>query len=268
MTSPTEPPAPAPSPIDDGGHHPPGPAVPTTVLWALYRLLLRSQLTRGKLILVGVMGAMAILLAALIGADAIDDRDRLEAIVGSLWFFGLGLMVPILCLVLSTSALGQLVEDEILVYLWLRPIPRWVLALAAWLSAATVAIPLTVLPLTVATAVGTRLDPTATAAMAASVAMASLVYSALFVLLGLVVRRSLIVGMIYVFIWEFFVARVGQGAARLSINTYPSSILARMTDVELPLADRLMSTAIITPIVVAIVAVAITGWWLNRTDVA
>lgn len=237
------------------------------VLGAVYRLLLNQQLTRGRLLLAGTLGGLAIFLAVLIARA--DPSEGAPNIVEMLSVFGLGLTVPILSLVLASSSLGQLVEDETLVYLWIRPTPRWVLAMAAWLSSATVVVPLTVIPLTVAAAIGSDGDARVTLAVAASVTLASVAYSAAFTLVGLVLRRALIWGLVYVFVWEFFVARVGQGAARLSINTYPTSVLAKLTDVTtLPLADRSLGFGIATPIAVSLLAVALTAWRLTRTNVA
>jgi ABC-2 type transport system permease protein len=254
------PPAPTTASVDRSGSNLP-------VFGATYRLLLHQQLTRGRLLLAGAMGGLAIFLAVLIARS--DQPGEAPNIVEVLSVFGLGLMVPILSLVLASSSLGQLVEDETLVYLWIRPNPRWVLALAAWLASATVAVPMTVLPLTVAAAIGSSGDARVTMAVAAATALASAAYSAAFTLLGLMLRRALIWGLVYVFVWEFFVARVGQGAARLSINTYATSVLAKLTDVStLPLADRSLGYGIATPILVSVVAIALTAWRLSHTNVA
>ena len=174
-------------------------------LTGMYRLLLNQQLTKGRLLLAGIMSALSILLAVLIARES-GDQTRVVDTVEFLSVFGLGLMVPILSLVLASSTLGQLVEDETLVYLWIRPNPRWMLALAAWLASATVAVPMTVVPLTVAAAVGSGGDSAAIGAVAASIALASIGYTAVFTLVGLLLRRALIWGLLYVFIWELFVA--------------------------------------------------------------
>jgi ABC-2 type transport system permease protein len=233
---------------------------------ALYRLLLRQQLTKGRLLLAAVMGGLGILVAVIAARD--PAPDQLEGMVNFLSFYGLGLTVPILSLVLASSSLGDLVEDETFVYLWIRPVPRWTLSLAAWLASATVAVPCLVIPLTLAALIGSRGDVTTTWVVALAMALGALAYTAIFTMVGLVVRRALIWGLMYVFIWELFVARVGAGAARLSINTYPASVLADLTDVELPLADRSLVAGLVVPLVVALAAVVITAWRLDNADVA
>lgn len=259
MTRPLTSTGPSPAPAGDRGSN-------VAALSAVYRLLLNQQLTKGRLVLAAAMSGLSIFLAILIARSA--EPDQVEDTVAFLSVFGLGLMVPILSLVLGSSSLGQLVDDETLVYLWIRPTPRWMLALAAWLASATVAVPISVVPLTVAAGIGSGADTTVTAAVAASMALAAISYTAIFTFVGLVLKRSLIWGLLYVFIWEFFVARVGQGAARLSINTYPASVLAKTTDFDLPLAERALGYGVATPLVISLVAVALTAWRLANTNVA
>jgi ABC-2 type transport system permease protein len=233
---------------------------------ALYRALLDQQLTKSRLLLVSGFGVLAFVLALSIGAQ-VEADVRIQSVVGFLSVYGLGFMVPILSLLFASSALGQLVEDETLVYIWLRPNPRWQLATAAWAAAATIALPVSVVPLAASAAIGSGGDATTIWATALSMGLAAIGYSGLFVLLGLVFRRALLWGLVYVFIWELFVARAGAGAARLSLNTYPHSVLARLTEIELPLAERSMAAGLIVPPVVAAVAVAATAWWLNRAEI-
>ncbi len=234
---------------------------------ALYRALLDQQLTKSRLLLIGGFSVLALVLALSIGSQ-VEAEFRTESIVGFLSVYGLGFMVPILSLLFASTTLGQLVEDETLVYLWLRPNPRWQLALAAWGASATIALPIAVIPLAAAAAIGTSGDGDIAAATALSMGLAAIGYSGLFVLLGLVFRRALLWGLVYIFIWELFVARAGAGAARLSLNTYPHSVLARLTDIELSLAERSMAAGLIVPVVLAALSVAATAWWLNRAEIA
>lgn len=233
----------------------------------LYRFLLRRQLSVGR-----VVGFLALGLIALSAAVAINRGvpadDRLEASVGFTTLYGLGLMAPVLTLVLASASLGELVDDETLVYIWHRPTPRWLLAATAWAASVTVALPFSVIPLTATAAIASHGDGRVTTAVAAATVLCVVAYGGLFLLLGLVFRRALIWGLIYLFIWEAFVARVGQSAARLSIGSYPTSLLSERTGIELPMADRHPVLAVIIPVVVAVAAVAWTGRRLDRIDVA
>lgn len=236
-----------------------------TAVLATYRMLLRQQITTGRLALAGGFAALAIAVAVAIGSE--DSFTRVDDSVGFISIFGLGLMVPIISLVLGSSTFGELIDDETLVYLWHRPVARWKLALAGALSATTVAVPLTAVPLAIAALIASGDNSVAVAAGLAS-ALAALAYSALFVLVGLVLRRALIWGLVYLFIWELFIANVGGGSAQLSIRTYPTSVLAQLTDVTIRLADSSTATGIIVSVVVAGAAIALASLRLDRMDVA
>lgn len=236
-------------------------------LRALYGFFLRRQLSLGRIGLFGVLGGIALVAAIAINRAA-PDGEQLTASVRFTFGFGLSLMVPVISLVLSSSSLGELVDDETLVYLWHRPSPRWMIAATAWAAALTIALPFTLLPLGLAGAIASSFDRSVIAGIAAAVVLDVVVYSALFVLAGLVFRRALIWGLIYLFIWELFVSKAGVGAARLSVGTYPASVLSRITGVSLPMAERGPIASVIVPLIVASASVWLTSWRLDRAEVA
>lgn len=236
-----------------------------TAVIATYRMLLRQQLTFGRLALAGGFAALGLAVAIAIGQS--NDFNRIDESVGFISIYGIGLMVPIISLVLGSSTFGELIDDETLVYLWHRPVARWKLALAGVLSASSVAVPLTTIPLAGSALIASGDTRTALAAALAS-AFAALAYSALFVLVGLLLRRALIWGLVYLFIWELFIANVGGGSAQLSIRTYPASVLARLTDVDIRLADSSVATGIIVSVVIAGAAIALASMRLDKMDVA
>lgn len=238
-----------------------------TRLRALYGFFLRRQLSLGRIGLFGALGFIALIAGVAINQAAPAD-EQIMASVRFSFGFGLSLMVPVIALVLASSSLGELVDDETLVYLWHRPSPRWMLAVTAWAASLTIALPFTVIPLGIAGAIASSADTDVVGAILAAVALAVFAYSALFVLAGLLFRRALIWGLMYLFIWELFVSKAGTGAARLSIGTYPASFLSRVTDVELPMADRGSVSTFVVPLGVALVALTLTSWRLNHAQVA
>ena len=114
----------------------------------LFRLLIRLQTTRGRLIGLGLLSGASILLAII--TRGADDPSRAGAEL--LAEYGLGVVAPVCTLWLGASAIGDLVEDRTLVYLWLRPIPRWQLGAAAVASTLVIVAPLVGVPLVVAAA--------------------------------------------------------------------------------------------------------------------
>ena len=91
---------------------------------------------------------------------------------------------------------------------------------------------------------------------------------ALFVLAGIRLRRPLPWGLVYILIWEGFVASAGETAGRLAIRGYIRSILSQMTGVELKLATVNLASGIIVPLVVAVAAIAYGARRLAKSDIA
>jgi ABC-2 type transport system permease protein len=214
-------------------------------LRTLYWLLLRLQVTWLRAAGLASLGGVAVLLAFFARRD--DDPVRAAARVVA--DYGLTLAIPVCVLWFATSSVGDLVEDRLLVYLWLKPVSRWQLPAAAILATATTVVPLVVAPLVIATVVADAAELALPAAIAC--VLAGLAYAALFVFAGLWLRRALWWGLLYVLLWENGLARASDGAARLSVGGYARSLLAGLADVDLTLGERGLAASLAALIVVA-----------------
>jgi ABC-2 type transport system permease protein len=232
---------------------------------ALYSTMMRTLVTRGRIAMLGSLGALAILLGAAIGAA--DDFDRVNQAADFVNIFGLSLLTPIVALVFASASLGDPSDDATLVYLWLRPVPRSRIVLAAVLASLSVAAPLTVVPLVIAAALASG-DGGVVVGTALAASVGVVAYCSLFVWLGLRVRRALVWGLAYILLWEGFVANAGETAAKLAVRAYSRSILARLGDVDLRLGDITLAAAVVVPLLVAVAAVVLASRRLSRQDVA
>ena len=232
----------------------------------LYRALLRLLTTRGRLLAMGALGFIAILLAIAVRGASADNRP--EAAFRLINAYGLSVLIPVVSLVFASAALGDPTEDGTLVYLWLRPVPRWRLAVTAALAALTVSIPVAVVPVVVAsiiTGIGTRF----VLGNVAGALVSAVGYTAVFTGLGLRVRRALGWGLAYLVIWEGAVARIAKAAARLSISVTSATITSRIAKHNpLPRNAMSMPIAIAFPIIVVIVALVLTTRSLDRGEIA
>lgn len=233
---------------------------------ALYITLVRALATRGRLLAMGGLGFIAVLLGILVRSRSVFDRpDAAWRLVDN---YGLSVLVPVVALVFASAVLGDPAEDGTLVYLWLRPVPRWQLALVAGAAALTVSVPLAVAP-TVAASVlsgaGGRLVLGATC----GALLAAAAYTAVFVGLGLRVRRALAWGLAYLVIWEQAVARIAKGAARLSISVTSRTVDARLAGHDpLPRNAMSMPVALVVPLVFTALALVFTARSLDRGEIA
>jgi len=232
---------------------------------AVYRMLLRNQATRGRIAVVAGLGGLVVLVAALVGQRG--GLDPLEQGTRYLNYIGISLLVPVVSLVFACGSLGDLVDDQSLVYLWLPPVPRWVIALAAWASTVTICLPAVAVPLTLA-AIVTKGGGFLIEGVAVSAVLGVVAYTGLFTALGLRFRRALLWGLAYLLLWENFIATAGAGTARLSVLSYLRSLMSAYTGVGLTLADRSLPAAYLVPVIVALVGVVYTARRLGKQDIA
>lgn len=242
----------------------------------VYRVILRQLLTRGRIAALVVIGAVVVLLGFLVGrADEANPdwsaetaaQEHLEEAVEVISLVGFTLLVPIVALVFAGASLGDTRDDGTLVYLWLRPMPRVGVAVGAWLAAITVSLPLTLVPMTL-TALALDAGSDLVVATALATVVGIIAYSALFVLLGLVVKNPIVWGLGYVLLWEGLVASFGSAAAKLAVRGYASSILTDRTGVDVALGDLSQPVAIVVPLLVSVVALGLATARLDTLEVA
>ena len=234
----------------------------TAPLGLVYRVLVRQVVTRAR---VAGLGALALFLILLGWAGGRSDPTLRDAVslIGNL---GLAVILPVGSLIFASGTLADLREDRTLVYLWLRPMKPWVVPLAAFGAALTPVLPITVTAGVIAAAV-TGVDSSLVTGAAIAMATGALAYCGVFVAFGLLVKRTLLWGLMYVLIWEGFIAGGGQGAARLAIRAYTRSIVARTTDVQVNLADFGRPTAIIVLVAIAAVSIVLASARYSRMDI-
>ena len=228
---------------------------------ALYRLLLRLQVT--PLRVAGIVSLAS--LAVVLGVLARGDDDTLRATTEIALGYGLGIVVPLATAWLATSSVGDLVEDRLLVYLWLKPVPRWQLPAAAVLATVSIVVPLVAVPLVV-TAIVAGTSELIGALLLACV-LATVAYAGAFVAVGLWLRRALWWCLLYILVWENGLARAVDGAERLSIASYAQSLVAHAGDIVVAYADQPTGVAIVVPLVVGAVGLAIAVVRYRRAEI-
>jgi ABC-2 type transport system permease protein len=230
-------------------------------LVALYRLLLRTQITLPRLL--GIAGLSAI--SIIIGLFARWDDNQAQAAADGVTSYGLGLLVPLAALWFGTSAIGDLVEDRLLVYVWLKPVPRWQLPAAAVLATVSVVVPLTALPLTLSAFVAGASEVAWATLLAAS--LGGLAYSGLFVAAGIAFRRAVWWGLAFVLIWEAVVAQAAEGTARFAVIGWSSSLLGLAPGIDVEPEAGPAAVALVVLPAIAIATWLAATWRYRRVDI-
>ena len=255
---PTPMPAPAPVPRNRSERVLPDAASAFVIV---YRTLLRSVRTKGRLVSLAGLVGLAVLMALL--SRSSPDVSELERGVG-LASAVISQLVAFGALLIASSVLGDLYDNGSIVYVVLRPVSGRVVAAAAWAASCTI-----VLPAAIAAAASVVLVCGSDGLPAATVGAAVLAvaaYCGLFGLLGVVVRRALPVGVVFIVLWEGVVSRVGTAGAALSVSGYSRSVIVKVTGFHVKGAPFSMPTAVLVPLCVAVLTVLATGVALERRE--
>jgi ABC-2 type transport system permease protein len=131
-------------------------------------------------------------------------------------------VLPLVCLIIGTSALGSEIEDGTAVYILAKPVPRRAIIAAKFAASVLIAAAF-VVPATVASGVIGLLgvpNEGIVAGFAIAVLVGVFAYTAVFILLSVATSRALLIGIGYVFIWELLITELFSGTRYLSIRQY------------------------------------------------
>src|SRR5262249_45426273 len=163
----------------------------------IVRITARALFGRRRFLLLLPLPALLVGLALLAQALGAQPTDWGQPVIVGL---GLGVVLPVVALVVGTGVLGSEIDDGTIAHILAKPLPRAEiivskLAVAIGVTALTAGVPLLVTGLiahSVPLAVGLTLGAV----------LGSAAYCALFVALSLVTRLPVLVGLIYVLVWE------------------------------------------------------------------
>jgi ABC-2 type transport system permease protein len=193
-----------------------------TILAAIAEVTARGLLSRRRTLLMVLLAAVPVLVAVLVrlGGRAVDSAD---AAAGVMDVLVVRAVLPLLALVFGTAALGAELDDGTGIYVLVKPVARWRIVLAKLLVAggltSALVVPSVVLTgLLIVGADGTGLEVIGRFVVAT--AIGAFAYAAVFLALGAMTTRALIVGLIYTFLWEGALAGLFDGVQVLSVRQY------------------------------------------------
>ena len=232
-----------------------------------------GQLARGRRLLgLTLLASVPGLIAWIVGGGAPDaEKAEIYDVVISAVS---GATLSIAVLVLGAAAMRDERDAGTLPFLYLSPIPRWRFALATWLGASGVAILVALggwLVGWLGLGVGSGDWGHAWASLPAYVA-AAIGYSAIFIPVGYLFSRAILVGLAYVFIWEGLLTTLISGIAASSMWRTALSIFADLRDLPRDALDALgpvlpgAGGGVAKLVGVVVVSLAIFTWALRTRD--
>ena len=247
-----------------------------TAVRVIIAMTVRQVLTRPRLVLMGLMTLAAPGIFFLASGDRIE-RSLIEPLTG-LTVAHYTLAVPVVALILAASALGDERRDATLSFIVLRPISRFTIAGAKIGGAIGIAFIVNGLgAIALGAIMGLRSGVWAyVLPLLAGTLVATALYAALFVPLGYLTERATVIGLFYVFIWEFGITSWLPGLTTTSpwrtgyaafAGLAPDVILVHEST-EFALGDMLAGAggSLTKMVVVTLIAALVTSWLLRTRD--
>ncbi len=191
---------------------------------SVFMLTLRQLSGKWRLAIMTVLAAMPVLFTALVvNGSQTPFVAEFEVVVLSTMLAGS--IAPLIIVAIASVAFANEIEDRTLANLTLSPIPRWQIVVPKLGAAVTVAGPFIVGSAFLTSYIAFNHDMTATFAVTASTFVGLLLYSSVFVWLGLVTTQSIGVGLLYIVLWEGFFSGFVSGIRFLSIRHYATALM-------------------------------------------
>jgi len=134
--------------------------------------------------------------------------------------FGLGILLPIMCLLIGTGVIAPEIEDGSVVYLLAKPLRRSTIALSKLVVAHLIALIFTVVPVVLATLIAGDVGGELARAFAVTTALASVTYVSVFFAIAVLSSNPTIIGLLYAVLWEGSLAGYVPGVRTLSVRQW------------------------------------------------
>jgi len=195
-----------------------------TVMWLTFRQLFVPR----RLVMALLLAVLPALVAALYHAH--PNRNGISADVfldGMYARFVVGVLLPLAAVLFGTGAFGLDLDEGTLVYLLVKPLRRWQVVLSRYLVAVTATallmVPAILLPWLI---MGTGTTTfSSVLSVAAGAGVGCILYSAIFIPLGIASKRALVFGLLYIVVLEEVMSNQIEGAKSLSVREYVLSVI-------------------------------------------
>ena len=202
---------------------------------AVFDLALEGMVWTRRSVLMAVLVGLPIafgLLYRLVLAARIPPQVTPTELYGAIVvFYYIGAVLPLVALFYATALIADEVEGRTITYLFTRPIPRPAILVGKFAAYVVAALSLTLpsLVLTFFLLLTTRRGDLAAGTPdlfrdMGVLALTLLSYGALFTLLGVLLKRPMIPGLLFVFIWEW-VSKLPGYMPRLTLTAYLKSLV-------------------------------------------
>ncbi|MFF8275619.1 ABC transporter permease subunit [Streptomyces lateritius] len=229
------------------------------------RLTYRALLGRRRALILFALPALLLLIAAAVRAfNGADDQIAADVLGG----FALATMVPLIGVIAGTGAIGPEIDDGSIVYLLSKPVKRPTIIFTKLIVAIAVTMVFSAVPTFLAGMILNGNGQQVAVAYTVAALVASIAYSALFLLLGTVSRHAVVIGLVYALVWEALFGSLISGAKTLSVQQWALAVAEKVSGEGLVTSEVGLSTALALLIGVTIAATWYAGQKLRTLKLA
>ncbi|MFD3914555.1 ABC transporter permease [Streptomyces sp. NPDC058603] len=229
------------------------------------RLTYRALLGRRRAAILFVLPALLILIAAAVrGFNGLDDQVASDVLGG----FALATMVPLIGVIAGTGAIGPEIDDGSIVYLLSKPVKRSTIIFTKLIVAIAVTMAFSAIPTFIAGYILNGNGQQIAVAYTVAALVASIAYSALFLLLGTVSRHAVVIGLVYALVWETLFGSLVAGARTLSVQQWSLALAQKIGDGTTITSDVGLPLAVVLLVGVSVVATWYAGQKLRTLTLA
>ncbi|MFB7860882.1 MULTISPECIES: ABC transporter permease [unclassified Streptomyces] len=229
------------------------------------RLTYRALLGRRRALILFALPAMLIVIAVAIRMfNGADDQVAADVLGG----FALATMVPLIGVIAGTGAIGPEIDDGSIVYLLAKPVKRPTIIVTKLFVAVAVTMVFSAVPTLIAGFILNGNGQQVAVAYTVAALVASIAYSALFLLLGTVSRHAVVIGLVYALVWEALFGSLIAGARTLSVQQWALALAEKVTGDSLITSEVALPTAVVLLLAVTVGATWFAGRKLRTMTLA
>ncbi|MCW2870288.1 MAG: putative integral rane protein [Streptomyces oryziradicis] len=229
------------------------------------RLTYKGLLGRRRALILFALPLLLIVISAAVRALSGADDSAATSVLGG---FALAAMVPVIGVIAGTGAIGSEIDDGSIVYLLAKPLKRPSIIFTKLLVAIGVSVLFSAVPTFIAGFILNGNSQQIAVAFGVAAAVASVAYSALFLLLGVVTRHAVVVGLVYALVWEALIGNLVPGARALSVQQWALSLAQRIAGEGTVSSDVGLTAGVIGLVAVTVVATWFAGQRLRVLKLA
>jgi len=228
----------------------------TPISKTIVRLGVRSVFGRRRGVLLFILPLVLVGLAVLVRVLVVEDLSAARDTLNGL---GLAVIVPLVALLATTGVLAPEIDDGSISYLLAKPISRYSIVVSKLVVAAACVLVFAAVPMLVAGLVLLPDEPQLGAGFALGSLAGGLAYCALFALLSVLTRHAVVIGLVYLLVWEGLLGGLLDGVRWLSVTRWAGAIIDRVTDDSTPATDLSPVYAVVATAVVIALGIWLTG---------